>query len=253
MDRKKIASVTGASSGVGREFVRLMAQNLKKIDEIWVIARRKERLKELEQEVKVPLVPFLLDLEQEDWLDTIKLALKEQQPRIKMLVNCAGFGKIGDLEEVPLEQTVGMIDVNCRALTAMTYLAIPYMAENSRIIQLASSAAFLPQPRFAVYAATKSYVLSFSRALNEELKERGIAVTAVCPGPVRTEFFDIAEETGEVAFYKRLVMADSVKVVRKAFRDSLQRREVSVYGGMMNVFFGICKVLPHSWILRFLR
>lgn len=253
MDRKKIAIVTGASSGIGREFVRLLDRKLKTIDEIWVVARREERLKELEKEVKTPLVSFLWDLEQEDWIGLMEQVLKERQPLIKMLVNGAGFGKIGDWDTVPLKQTVGMIDVNCRALTAMTYLAIPYMAENSRIIQLASSAAFLPQPRFAVYAATKSYVLSFSRALNEELKGRGIAVTAVCPGPVRTEFFDIAEETGEVALYKKLVMADPVKVVRKAFRDSLQRRSLSVYGGIINIFWGICKILPHSWILRFLE
>lgn len=248
----KIAIVTGASSGLGREFVRLMDQSFKSIDEIWVVARRKERLEELQEEVTIPLVPFELDLEEEDWIKSIESALKERQPRVKMLVNCAGFGKIGDWNEVPLEQEIGMVDVNCRALTAMTYLAIPYMAENSRIIQLASSAAFLPQPRFAVYAATKSYVLSFSRALNEELKGSGIVVTAVCPGPVRTEFFDIAEKTGEVALYKKLVMADPKKVVRKAFRDSLQRRSVSVYGGIMKGLYGVCKVVPHEWILRFL-
>lgn len=249
----KIAIVTGASSGLGWEFVRLMDQTLKRIDEIWVVARRVERLEELAKEVKIPLVPFELDLERADWMDVIQQALQEKQPRVKMLVNCAGFGKIGDCDEISLEQTEGMIEVNCRALTAMTYLVLPYMAENSRMIQLASSAAFLPQPRFAVYAATKSYVLSFSRALNEELKGRGIAVTAVCPGPVRTEFFDIAEETGEVAFYKRLIMADPVKVVRKAFSDSLRRKSLSIYGGVINGLYWICKVVPHGWILRFIR
>ncbi len=95
-------------------------------------------------------------------------------------------------------------------------------------------------------------MLSFSRALNEELKGRGIAVTAVCPGPVRTEFFGIAEETGEVALYKKLFLANPVKVVKKAFRDSLRRRSVSVYGGTMNGFYWLCKLLPHSWLLRFL-
>ena len=168
----KIAIITGASSGLGREFVRLIAQKLNTIEEIWVVARRIERLKELEEEVKIPLIPFGLDLEQNDWMDSIEQALKERQPKVKMLVNCAGFGKIGDFDQIPLQQTVGMVDVNCRALTAMTYLSLPYMAENSRIIQLASAAAFLPQPQFSVYAATKSYVLSFSRALNEEVKGR---------------------------------------------------------------------------------
>lgn len=248
----KIAIVTGASSGLGREFVRLIAQKLNTVEEIWVVARRTERLKELEKEVKVPLIPFGLDLEKEDWMGFMEQALKERQPKVKMLVNCAGFGKIGEFDQVSLQQVVGMVDVNCRALTAMTYLVLPYMAENSRIIQLASAAAFLPQPQFSVYAATKSYVLSFSRALYEEVKGRGIAVTAVCPGPVQTEFFSIAEEKGEIALYKKLVMADPKKVVRKAFRDSLQRKSVSVYGGVMKGFSWICKILPHEWILRFL-
>ncbi|MCX4268028.1 MAG: SDR family NAD(P)-dependent oxidoreductase [Lachnospiraceae bacterium] len=252
MERKKIAVVTGASSGLGREFVRLIDQKLKSVDEIWVVARRKDRLEELAKEGTIPLVSFVWDLEKDDWIEKLEQILEEKQPRVKMLVNCAGFGKIGDCEEVPVKEAVGMIDVNCRALTAMTNLMLPYMAENSRIIQLASAAAFLPQPRFAVYAATKSYVLSFSRALNEELKGRGIAVTAVCPGPVRTEFFGIAEETGEVALYKKLFLANPVKVVKKAFRDSLRRRSVSVYGGTMNGFYWLCKLLPHSWLLRFL-
>lgn len=88
-----------------------------------------------------------------------------------------------------MEEETGMVDVNCRALTAVTRLVLPYMSENSRILQFASAAAFLPQPRFAVYAATKSFVLSYSRALAMELKSRQIYVTAVCPGPVKTEFF----------------------------------------------------------------
>lgn len=248
----RIAIVTGASSGLGREFVKLIDRTLKSIDEIWVIARRMERMEELADEVETPLVPFDLDLEMPDSMYIIEQALKDRNPRIKMLVNCAGFGKIGDCEDISMDMLLGMVNVNCRALTAMTYAAIPYMAENSRIIQLASSAAFLPQPRFAVYAATKSYVLSFSRALNEELKSRNIAVTAVCPGPTKTEFFNIAEETGEVALYKKLVMADPVKVVRQAFLDSLKRKSVSVYGVPMKLFFVVSKVVPHEWILKFL-
>lgn len=248
----RIAIVTGASSGMGREFVKLIDRTLRSIDEIWVIARRIERLEELAEETEIPLVPFDLDLEEPDSIYIVEQALKEKNPQVKMLINCAGFGKIGDCEEVSMDMALGMVNVNCRALTAMTYAVIPYMAENSRIIQLASSAAFLPQPRFAVYAATKSYVLSFSRALNEELKSRNIAVTAVCPGPVKTEFFDIAEETGEVALYKKLVMADPVKVVEQAFEDSLKRKSVSVYGMPMKAFSVLCKLFPHEWILKFL-
>jgi len=248
----RIIIVTGASSGMGREFVKLVDKTLRKIDEIWVISRRLDRLEELAKEVTIPLVPFELDLEEPDSIYFVEQALKEKNPQVKMLINCAGYGKIGDCIEIPLDTELGMINLNCRALTAMTRLTIPYMPQNSRIIQLASSAAFLPQPRFAVYAATKSYVLSYSRALNQELKSRGIAVTAVCPGPVKTEFFDIAEETGEVKLYKKLVMADPVKVVEQAFIDSINKKEVSIYGKTMKTLSVLCKIIPHGWILRFM-
>ena len=124
------------------------------------------------------------------------------------------------------------------------------MADNGRILQFASSAAFLPQPRFAIYAATKSFVLSYSRALNVELKSRRICVTAVCPGPVKTEFFDTAGAFSQIPLYKRLSMADPVKVVRKAIRDSAAGRSVSVYGPLMKLFSFFAKLLPHSLILK---
>ena len=103
---------------------------------------------------------------------------------------------------------------------------------------------------FAVYAATKSYVLSYSRALRAELKKRQIAVTAVCPGPVATEFFDVAERTGSIPLYKRLVMAKPEKVVRLAVRDCMAGKSVSVYGFTMKAFFLLAKILPHELILN---
>ena len=114
----------------------------------------------------------------------------------------------------------------------------------------ASSASFLPQPGFAIYAATKSFVLSYSRALNTELRARDITVTAVCPGPVKTEFFDIAETTGTIPLYKRLAMADPKKVVRLALRDSMMGKSISVYGPLMKAFSVLCKVFPHEFLLR---
>ena len=131
----------------------------------------------------------------------------------------------------------------------MTRMVLPYMDKNSRIIQYASSAAFLPQPDFAVYAATKAYVLSYSRALNRELKDRGICVTAVCPGPVRTEFFSIAETAGEIPFYKRLVMANPRRVAAKAVRDSIACRELSIYSPAMELFYLLTKLVPHRLLL----
>lgn len=248
----KVAIITGASSGLGREFVKLIDRKLTCIDEVWVIARRKERLEQLKERTELPLVLMEMDLTDKKQRLRLREILKEKQPQVKMLVNCAGYGKIGLYEDIPEEDISGMIELNCLALTSVTYEVLPYMTKKSRIINLASSAAFLPQPKFAVYAATKSYVLSFSRALHEEVKKNGIFVTAVCPGPVRTEFFDIAQMTGEVAFYKKIMMANPTKVVEQALRDSLKGKTVSVYRGMMKAFRILCKVLPHEWLMKFI-
>lgn len=170
-----------------------------------------------------------------------------------MLVNCAGYGIMGEFSASNISEELGMIDVNCKALTQMTYLCIPYMKKNSRIIQLASSAAFLPQPNFAVYAATKSYVYSFSRALNQELRPKKIYVTAVCPGPVDTPFFDIAEKTGSTLAVKKLTLVRADQVVERAIADSYHKHERSVYSAWIKSFDIAAKVLPHRAALELMR
>lgn len=246
----KIAIVTGASSGMGREAIIQIADRFSGIGEIWAIARREDRLKELARQLPVPLRIFPLDLFEKDALDVLKTALEDEHPEVKILVNSAGYGKIGQVGELLLQDETGMVSLNCEALCAVTHLVLPYIPEHSRILQFASSAAFLPQPGFAIYAATKAFVLSYSRALNAELRQRDIVVTAVCPGPVKTEFFDIAETTGVIPLYKRLVMADPKKVVQLAIRDSMMGKSISVYGFLMKAFYVLSKVCPHELLLR---
>ncbi len=242
----KIAIVTGASSGMGREFLMQIADRFSGIGEIWAIARRKERLEELSPLVPVKVRAFSIDLTDNDRLTDLEDLLMKEKPEVKWLINAAGYGKIGDVGTINLGDEMGMVDLNCRALCAVTHMVLPYMSKNSRIIQFSSAASFLPQPGFAIYAATKSFVLSYSRALNEELKKKGIYVTAVCPGPVRTEFFDIAETTGYIPLYKQVVMADPRKVVRLALLDSMMGRPVSVYGTTMKIFRLLSKAVPHT-------
>ena len=165
----KIAIVTGASSGMGREMAKQIGDRFDGIREIWVIARRGERLRELESQIPVPLRILPLDLTEREDLERLEQELRREQPKVYILANVAGFGKIAPAEQVPLEDEAGMIDVNCRALCTVTHLVLPHMAEGGRILQFASAAAFLPQPGFAVYGATKSFVLGYSRALNGEL------------------------------------------------------------------------------------
>lgn len=272
MKQKNIIIITGASSGMGKEFVKQIDQRFPKVDEIWLIARRKDVLRELAKSCNHVCRILAYDLcEKQAQKELRELFLKEQ-PRIKLLVNSAGYGILGPFyqdankadeifvqEEQPdadvawMKEQTGMVSLNCEALTAMTYLCIPYMKKGSRIIQLASSAAFLPQPKFAVYAATKSYVMSFSRALNEELRKQQIYVTAVCPGPVDTEFFDRAEVGSDTLFIKKLVMAKPENVVRKALLDARNKKDVSVYSLPIQVFYAASKLLPHKLMLVLMR
>ena len=250
----KIAVITGASSGMGREFTLAIDKKYGAVlDEIWVLARRKERLEELENKVKTRLRIFSIDLLQQESYGKYIEKLKKYNPTVGILVNSSGFGKIGDFSEISREDNLSMIDLNCQALTKVTYDTLPFMKKGGRIINLASSAAFLPQPGFAVYAAGKSYVLSFSQALKYEVMDRGIFVTAVCPGPVKTEFFHIAEENSQMPLYKKLVMANPVKVVDKALRDAMAGKTKSVYGLTMQAFQVLCKLVPHEWILKLLQ
>lgn len=247
----KIAVITGASSGMGREFVRQVGYFYRSLDEIWVIARRKERLESLRKECRVPLRIFDGDLLKKQVYKQYHNGLKEKKPDIRMLVNAAGFGKSGTFSEIASEDKKlqpDMIDLNCRALTRMIQLSLPRMSRGSRIINLASAAAFCPQNGFAVYAATKAYVLSLSRALSSELRSRCIIVTAVCPGPVDTEFFQVSGELTNPL--KKLTMAKAPAVVHKALKDSRKRREVSVYGASMKAARIGARLLPHRLILR---
>ena len=246
----KIAIVTGASSGMGREAAYQIGDRFSGIDEIWVLARRRERLDEMCGRIPARIRCFAADITDPEGRGRIQAALEETKPEVKLLINAAGFGVIGRVDTLSEETVCGMVRLNCEALCAMTGMVLPYMGMNGRILQFASAAAFLAQPEFGVYAATKAFVLSYSRALGAELQRKGICVTAVCPGPVKTEFFDIAEREHPIPAYKKLVMADPKKVVRKALTDSMAGRPVSVYGVIMKLFCVAAKILPHGLILK---
>lgn len=248
-----IILITGASSGMGIEFALQLDNVFQNIDEIWMIARRKKEMLEVAQHLEHTTRVLDMDVTDDEQIKRLKKLLANEKPVIRMLVNSAGYGIMGDFSASNIKEELGMIDVNCKALTQITHLCIPYMRKNSRIIQLASSAAFLPQPNFAVYAATKSYVYSFSRALNQELRGKKIYVTAVCPGPVDTPFFDIAEKTGSTLAVKKLTLVRADQVVEKAIADSYHKRERSVYGAWIRGFEVLAKILPHSVILKAMR
>ncbi len=249
-----IVIITGASSGMGRECARQLDSIYKKgIDEIWLVARRKARLEELAETLTHRARIFPLDLTDEKSIQDFDLTLSMVNPNVKFLVNASGFGISGSFTDIDIKEHSSLIKLNCEALTRVTHIVLEYMRSGARILQFASAAAFMPQPGFAVYAASKSYVLSFSRALNAELSDRNISVTAVCPGPVNTEFFDIAEKNGTNYHFKKCFMAEKEKVVHQALLDAYNRCDVSVYSLAMKLFFFVAKVLPHSFIMGLLR
>jgi len=243
----KIAVVTGASSGMGRDFV-LSIDKSYELDEIWVIARRQDRLEELKSQCRTSVRPIALDL-----LDTAGFAvysqlLEQEKPEIQILVNAAGFGLFGEFTEMNPDGQLDIIRLNDIALTAITYLSIPYMSKGSSIIQLASNSSWQPVPYINVYGASKAYVLSFSRALRMELKGKGIHVMAVAPGWIKTEFFDHAVHDNTISYYDRFYT--SQQVVDKAMKDLKKKKQVSILGFPVRLQVLAVKLLPVNLIMN---
>lgn len=245
----KIAIITGASSGMGKEFALLLDQGLKNIDEFWLMARNEERLTALSARLHHKTRIFAGDVTDPNYLQSAADLADEMNARICMLILCAGVGYMGDFEEIPATKHQEVIRLNCEALTRSVALFLPYMHQNARIITLVSSSAFLPQPGFATYAASKAYAYNFSRALSQELRSRGIYVTTVCPGPVDTPFLRTASQTGESMALKKYFTANPRSVVIKALEDSARKRPVSIFGFSMKAFSVIVKVLPEALFL----
>lgn len=245
----KIAIVTGASSGMGREFVRQLSAYVQ-VDEIWAIARRREALEALKAEAPVPVRPIVLDLLKSESFDELRSLLEGEQPEIALLVNAAGFGKFGAYHKTTIEDDCRMIDLNCKALLVMTRLCIPYMKPGSHILELDSLSAFQPVPYITTYGATKAFVLSYSRAMNRELKCKGIRVMAMNPGWVKTEFFRHAFQSndGEVQYFDRLY--EAADVVKTGLHDLYKtKKDCSIHGLPVKLQVLAVKLVPHRFVM----
>lgn len=128
-------------------------------------------------------------------VEALRALLERERPDVRVLINSAGFGKFGTCADMTLQETADMVDLNCKAAVALTAAVLPHMGRGGRVLEICSSASFQPLPGFNVYAATKAFLLRYSRALRWEAAPRGIRVTAVCPGWIRTEFMDVARDT----------------------------------------------------------
>lgn len=249
----RIALITGASSGIGKWFALYTAYYRKHIDELWLVARNKRNLKTVGERITrhtgIPCRVVAADLTAKEDMFYIEQLLIRQDPELELLINCAGYGMIGSFKQMKPRDLRGMLRLNCEALTVLTKLCIPYMHRDSMMINVASAAAFMPQSDFAVYAATKSYVLSLSRALGKELKKLGIRVMTVCPGCIDTPFFTRAEQYQGMKPYKKFFMADPRAVVRKAMIDAAHGKRMSIYGGAIRSLYWTAKWMPDA-VLR---
>lgn len=244
----KIAIVTGASSGLGRDFVRQISVKEPDLNEIWVIARREERLQELSGQVNTKLRVLPADLTQDESIEMLKNLLEAEHPEVAILVNAAGFGKIGDYSSISRADCDAMINLNCRAAVDMTILCIPYMSRGSRILEVCSTAAFQPFQRLNIYAASKAFLYRYSRALGVELFPKGITVTAVCPYWVRdTEFIPVARQTGSKKDINHFPLASKSRtVVSWALHDSRIGLPVSTPGPVCMFHRIAAKFIPSS-------
>ena len=234
-----IAIVTGASSGMGREFVRQLGGYVS-VDEIWAVARRASALETLKAEASVPVRPIVLDLLEASSFTELEALLESEKPNV------------GAYQKVPVEDDCRMIDLNCKALLLMTRLCVPYMQPGSHILELDSLSAFQPVPYITTYAATKAFVLSYSRSMNRELKAKGIRVMAMNPGWVKTEFFNHAFQTNadnEVRYFNRLYEAKDV--VKTGLNDLYHsKKDCSIHGFPVKFQVFLVKLLPHSLVMN---
>ena len=247
----KTAIITGASSGLGREVARQLTDVFPDIECCWLIARREDRLEQTAREmVGVETVCMPLDLCDPVSFSTLSGRLAAEQPEVMLLVNCAGCGYLGLLGETDTALETRMVDLNVRALTAVTNLVIPFMAAGGHILNVSSIASFCPNPRMTVYSATKAYVSAYTIGAAEELKAKGITVTAVCPGPMATEFLSVGRIPGNSRMFERLPYCDQVRVAGGALRAAREGRTIYTPRLFYKFYRLLAKVTPAKLMVK---
>ena len=248
----KTAIITGASAGLGMEYVRQIHDVFPEIQCYWLIARRTEPMKSLSVP-GVTLKYISLDLTGHDYIPSLQAMLEQEKPAVSLLIGCAGCGYLGNFDESNLDEQLRMLDLNIRALTAVTRLALPYLEQGGRIIHISSIASFVPNPRMTIYSATKSFVSAFSRGLHEELKPRKISVTAVCSGPMDTDFIQLGRIKGHSKTFDVLPYCDPVKVVRGSLNAAKKRRAVYTPRLLYKAYRVLSALIPHAIFIKFAK
>jgi short-subunit dehydrogenase len=247
-----VALITGASSGFGEEFARQLAPHAKTLI---LVARRTDRLERMRDELARPGLTIQLhtvDLANAEARERFVQQLASGDQRVTLLINNAGLGDQGLFEDCEWSRVERMLQVNIVALTHLTRALLPELMEaRGAILNVSSVASLLPLPKLGVYAATKAYVTSFSEALRAELRGTGVSVTAVCPGPVMTEFFDMAQRAGstEPPLAPAILRVSAQKVVATALAAVLRDRARVIPGWLPSIAMTLASSLP-MWMLR---
>lgn len=220
-----LALITGASSGIGEELARLHAPN----GDLVLVARRKDRLESLATELSKhgnQVHTLAADLSTPKGVALVESFVKANELEVDVLVNNAGFGAHGEVLQIPVEKQLQMVDLNIKALVALTHAFVPGMVARGRgrVLQVGSTAGWLPGPLQATYYASKAFVNSFSRALHEELRGTGVTCTVLCPGPVKTEFVEVASMEGTRAFKRGAISAEATALA--GYRGMLKGKDV---------------------------
>ncbi|HEU4403502.1 MAG TPA: SDR family oxidoreductase [Candidatus Polarisedimenticolia bacterium] len=253
--QRTTALITGASSGIGRDLARLLAQHG---HDVVLVARREAVLRELAAEMerahgmRATVLPA--DLSDPGAPEALAARLRERGLQVDILVNNAGFGTYGPFATTDLATQMRLLRVNITALTHLTGLFLPGMLARraGRILNVASTAAFQPGPFMAVYYASKAFVLSFSEALASEVRGSGVVVTALCPGPTRTEFQTGARMQGS-KLVRRLAFMDSEKVARLGYEGLMKGRSLVIPGLQNRLLAGLVRFLPRRVVIGAVR
>ncbi len=247
------AIITGASSGIGAEFARQLVGL--GVDELWLVARRKENMIELGERLGVPYKVICADLSREEGIAAYRAELEACRPTVDYLLNCAGFGSFGSFDQLP-ERTVGdMIDLNVKATVLITHMTVPYMRRGGRIVTMGSGSCFTPLPYFNVYSSGKVFVLHYTKSLNRELKKYGIRATCFCPGWVKTEFLGkaISGNVSRPPLEKMKPLLNCERVVAgciKAMKKGKTMYVTGLYTKLQHLLFKLMPdpVLTNIWL-----
>lgn len=246
---KNIAIVTGASGGFGLEFIKLLDRK-DNLDEIWVLARNREKLEKIKDEYGDKIVVIPIDISDVESVKKFGEREELKNSNIVYLINNAGYAKFCSYEDLSVDESVNMINLNINGLVAMGLVCLPHMQRGSHLINIASQASFQPLPFQNIYSSTKSFVRHYTRALNVELKERGITATAVCPGWMKTGLYDrglIGARRGTRNFVNMKMPAGAAK---KALRDAERGRDMSVYSLYVKLCHVGAKLFPQKFVIK---